>query len=92
MLNHNNIVRPYASDLFGIYQPLLGWKSKQTMQKLADESLRVINLAVQELMRDALLEKLAVENRVVPLDEPTDRIIVSSNTEEEGRISQTNTC
>jgi hypothetical protein len=24
---------PYASELFGIYQPLLGWKSKQTSER-----------------------------------------------------------
>ena len=26
---------PYASELFGIYQPLLGWKSQITLQRYA---------------------------------------------------------
>jgi hypothetical protein len=32
---------PYASELFGIYQPLLGWKSKMTVDRMAsgEESL-----------------------------------------------------
>jgi len=28
-------VLPYASELFGIYQPLLGWKSKRTEERIA---------------------------------------------------------
>ena len=27
---------PYASELFGIYQPLLGWKSKITAERYDD--------------------------------------------------------
>src|SRR5262245_52483254 len=29
-------VLPFASELFGVYQPLLGWKSKRTEQRLKD--------------------------------------------------------
>ena len=28
-------VLPYASEMFGVYQPLLGWKSKRIEQRLA---------------------------------------------------------
>jgi mRNA-degrading endonuclease RelE of RelBE toxin-antitoxin system len=27
-------VLPYASELFGVYQPMIGWKSKRTLQKM----------------------------------------------------------
>src|SRR5262245_24198117 len=27
---------PYASELYGIYQPLLGWRSKRTQGRIAD--------------------------------------------------------
>jgi hypothetical protein len=29
-------VLPYASELFGVYQPLLGWKSRRIAQRIAD--------------------------------------------------------
>jgi hypothetical protein len=29
-------VLPYASEMFGIYQPLLGWKSKRIAQRFTD--------------------------------------------------------
>ena len=28
-------VLPYASEIFGVYQPLLGWKSKRTLSRMA---------------------------------------------------------
>ncbi len=31
---------PYASELFGVFQPLLGWKSKRTKNILDDESAK----------------------------------------------------
>ena len=30
---------PYASELFGVYQPLLGWKSKIIQRRLEDTPL-----------------------------------------------------
>ena len=45
-------VLPYASELFGVYQPLLGWKSKRTMKRLerairADRARLVSRIAAQ---------------------------------------------
>ena len=31
-------VLPYASELFGVYQPLIGWKSKRTQQWLSNNN------------------------------------------------------
>ena len=27
-------VLPYASEMFGVYQPLIGWKSKRILQRM----------------------------------------------------------
>ncbi|MGL6234669.1 MAG: hypothetical protein ACRC20_04935 [Segniliparus sp.] len=35
-LSDYTTVLPYASELFGIYQPLLGWKSKRIAKRVAD--------------------------------------------------------
>jgi hypothetical protein len=44
---------PYASELFGVYQPLLGWKSKRTIERfhpgVRDSQLKIV---------DALLSKM----------------------------------
>jgi hypothetical protein len=46
-------VLPYASELFGIYQPLLGWKSKRAIERfhpgVIDSQLKIV---------DALLSKM----------------------------------
>ena len=46
-------VLPYASEIFGVYQPLLGWKSKRIMERFAagrqndrDQILRGLERAV----------------------------------------------
>jgi hypothetical protein len=52
-LNKFKNVLPYSSELFGLYQPLLGWKSKRTIQRflpgLADSKLKIV---------DALMSKV----------------------------------
>lgn len=33
-LSNYTSILPYSSELFGVYQPLIGWKSKRTMERL----------------------------------------------------------
>jgi hypothetical protein len=42
---------PYASELFGIYQPLLGWKSKRMIRRAQKEQEVLLNAAVREIMK-----------------------------------------
>src|SRR5262245_43608505 len=42
---------PYTSELFGIYQPLLGWKSKRTKQVHHTEKQRLVSSAIQNLIK-----------------------------------------
>jgi hypothetical protein len=39
LIDYTNIL-PYASELFGIYQPLIGWKSKRTLKRFERGFLR----------------------------------------------------
>src|SRR5258706_10483852 len=52
-------VLPYASELFGVYQPLLGWKSTRTVQRfrpgLIDSKFKIV---------DALLSKITPDTAV----------------------------
>lgn len=46
LTNYTSIL-PYSSELFGIYQPLLGWKSKRLEERfdtgLANDKISVLN-------------------------------------------------
>ncbi len=42
---------PYASELFGIYQPLLGWKSRRKRQWIAREQAAGLRAAVDTISR-----------------------------------------
>jgi hypothetical protein len=44
---------PYAAELFGVYQPLLGWKSKRTLRRLQKERYRLIEAAIDDLRKAA---------------------------------------
>lgn len=37
-------VLPYASEMFGVYQPLIGWKSKRTLQRM-NKGITIDNLS-----------------------------------------------
>lgn len=47
---------PYASELFGIYQPLLGWKSNQAKRRVSTERCRAMAALLQEIGRDPIFE------------------------------------
>lgn len=42
---------PYSSELFGVYQPLIGWKSRQISVRLRNERQRVHDIAAARLLR-----------------------------------------
>ncbi len=62
-------VLPYASELFGVYQPLLGWKSKRTIERfhpgVKDSQLKIV---------DALLAKMHPDTDVKITDFTNDKI------------------
>ena len=45
-------VLPYASEMFGVYQPLLGWKSKRIEQRLAQGFENDRSQLIERLKRD----------------------------------------
>jgi hypothetical protein len=45
---------PYASVIFGVYQPLLGWKAKQTKMRLNKERTELVRHAFHSIMQDSL--------------------------------------
>jgi hypothetical protein len=44
-------VLPYASEMFGVYQPLLGWKSKRITERIRQGYENDRQLALEKLMR-----------------------------------------
>jgi hypothetical protein len=44
-------VLPYASELFGVYQPLLGWKSRRIQERVREGSRNDRRLALEKLTR-----------------------------------------
>jgi hypothetical protein len=59
-------VLPYASELFGVYQPLLGWKSKRIEQRFADGQARDRASIIDKLKRSfaAIVDIHYVDNGV----------------------------
>jgi hypothetical protein len=41
---------PYASELFGVYTPLLGWKGNRSMQRLEDEQEYAARMLTRSIM------------------------------------------
>src|SRR5882724_12925915 len=59
-LNKFKNVLPYASELFGLYQPLLGWKSQRTIQKFSggvrDTQLNIVQSLFAKMTPDVGLK------------------------------------
>jgi hypothetical protein len=59
-------VLPYASEMFGVYQPLLGWRSKRIEQRIKDghqtDKPRLIDRLVRQF--SAIVDVKYVDNRV----------------------------
>jgi hypothetical protein len=45
---------PYASELFGVYSPLLGWKSSQSTMRMEREMENSTKLLTTDIMTDIL--------------------------------------
>jgi hypothetical protein len=62
-------VLPYASELFGIYQPLLGWKSKRIAKRIADGYQNDKGALIDKLTRQfaALIDVVYAENQRVTI-------------------------
>jgi len=58
---------PYASELFGVYQPLLGWKSRLTTARIVRESDALVRAALHTAIQAAPKKKNIWKNpRVLP--------------------------
>lgn len=66
---------PYASELFGIYQPLLGWRARQGKSRVAHDSRRVLEVVLRGAERDGRRHRYASYSAddpvAVALDAPT---------------------
>src|SRR5688500_10266407 len=58
-------ILPYASELFGVYQPLLGWRSRRIKERY-------------DKLRSALYEQVA--DRLVTTTRPQVKVILGSDT------------
>jgi hypothetical protein len=46
-------VLPYASEMFGVYQPLIGWKSKRILKRMNDSIDLDINSETRKEIEEA---------------------------------------
>lgn len=63
---------PYASELLGVYQPLLGWKSKMTQDRVDDERTALVEEVVAGMMVDPRYEAAADEPLLIDPKDPGD--------------------
>lgn len=62
---------PYASELFGVYQPLLGWKPRQGKERAAIDSRRLLGAVMRSAQRDGRLQRYSSFDPVpVSIDTP----------------------
>jgi hypothetical protein len=50
-------VLPYASESFGVYQPLLGWRSKLKQQRLDRERIDISQFVLHQMVKDPRLRR-----------------------------------
>jgi hypothetical protein len=50
---------PYASERFGIYEPLLGWKGRQAQQRTARAIQQMTASVIQAMVNDARVKAAA---------------------------------
>jgi hypothetical protein len=48
---------PYSAELFGVYQPILGWKSKRTLNHLKLEKAALIGAALKDISKQTIGRK-----------------------------------
>src|SRR6266568_8983168 len=61
---------PYASELLGVYQPILGWESRMVKVRAAREVAARTSALMRELMRDSRMSPFT-DGRLWVLDAPT---------------------
>jgi hypothetical protein len=70
---------PYASELLGVYQPLLGWESRQTKERVDEERRALATEVLDGMMNDPHYEKAVeeLEDLITPKDpgDPTPPLI-----------------
>jgi hypothetical protein len=60
---------PYASELVGVYQPLLGWRSRLTKERVEEEFKNNVAFVARMMMRDARQTEGAAPGRIEDLRE-----------------------
>ncbi|MET0637723.1 MAG: hypothetical protein ABWZ25_16965 [Chitinophagaceae bacterium] len=71
-LNKFKNVLPYASELFGVYQPLLGWKSKRMIKRfhsgVKDSQLKIVDTLLSKMYPDTELKVNDFSNNDIHFD------------------------
>jgi len=52
---------PYASELFGVYLPLLGWESRQGKKRVSDDSTHLLGAVMMGVQKDGRYYKSSGE-------------------------------
>ena len=63
---------PYASELFGVYQPLLGWKSRQGKERAAIDSRRLLGALMMGVQQDGQRHRYSSYSISDPVPIPID--------------------
>src|SRR5215510_14546729 len=56
---------PYASELFGVYQPLIGWRSNRMLVRLGKEQQRGLKSLLAQMQGDSRFRR-AVASELLP--------------------------
>src|SRR5262245_2652944 len=51
---------PYATELFGVYQPLIGWKARQALTRIDKQANDALDATVSGMALDPRVQTLAV--------------------------------
>jgi hypothetical protein len=88
---------PYASEIFGVYQPLLGWRSRLAKDHVDDERRRMVEQLVLAVAHDPRSQRQGDELGVLPLsvaEEPSpvlrSRTMANLEHEVNGFVQQAN--
>lgn len=69
-------ILPYASELFGVYQPLLGWKSRVIQSRYNNFQSKFYNQITQPMFRESLNVITASMNNGITRENPTEQVIL----------------
>jgi len=57
---YQNKILPYASELFGVYQPLIGWKAKQAKERVKNERTYIMKTAFNLMLNDMRFKEIVM--------------------------------